>query len=57
MYKPQALDVDGSSVEIVKFRDFLQQRAKEENSPLQHVPPEHIPLIAKLAHERCDNCD
>ncbi|KAL5490433.1 hypothetical protein ACEPAI_5266 [Sanghuangporus weigelae] len=37
--------------EIVSFRDFLANRAKESNSPLQDVPEEHVPLIAKLVHE------
>ncbi|KAL5529101.1 hypothetical protein ACEPAG_5075 [Sanghuangporus baumii] len=37
--------------EIVSFRDFLANRAKESNSPLQYVPDEHVPLIAKLVHE------
>ncbi|KAL5533009.1 hypothetical protein ACEPAF_4783 [Sanghuangporus sanghuang] len=37
--------------EIVNFRDFLANRAKESNSPLQYVPDEHVPLIAKLVHE------
>lgn len=35
-------------VEIVKFREMIEK----QESPLQSLPDEYFPLIAKLGHER-----
>ena len=40
------------SVEIVKFREMLENRINQQSPPLTAFPDEHRPLIAKLAHER-----
>ncbi|PPQ75499.1 hypothetical protein CVT24_013356, partial [Panaeolus cyanescens] len=37
--------------EIVKFRDMLEQRITNREPPLIIFPEEHMPVIAKLAHE------
>ncbi|KAH8117500.1 hypothetical protein DFH11DRAFT_1575389 [Phellopilus nigrolimitatus] len=37
--------------EIVKFRDFMEERARHNCPPLQSIPEDHLPLIAKLVHE------
>ena len=38
--------------EIVKFREMLEGRIEQQLPPLDVIPDEHQPLIAKLAHER-----
>ena len=40
------------SLETVRFRDFLQEKSKENSSPLERIPDDHLPLIAKLVYER-----
>ncbi|KAH7107447.1 chromatin assembly factor 1 subunit A-domain-containing protein [Auriculariales sp. MPI-PUGE-AT-0066] len=53
--KQKALALDKSSQtmqEIVKFRCTYDQ----SNDPLPAIPDEHLPLIAKLAHERYGEC-
>ncbi|KIK06499.1 hypothetical protein K443DRAFT_674158 [Laccaria amethystina LaAM-08-1] len=37
--------------EIVKFREMLEGRIEKQQPPLDVIPDEHQPLIAKLAHE------
>ncbi|KAF8631437.1 hypothetical protein AX17_005114 [Amanita inopinata Kibby_2008] len=37
--------------EIVKFREFIEERIARHEPPLHDIPDEHKPLIAKLAHE------
>ncbi|KXN82550.1 hypothetical protein AN958_02401 [Leucoagaricus sp. SymC.cos] len=37
--------------EIVKFREMIEQRVEKQEPPLQSIPNEHLPLIAKLGHE------
>lgn len=37
--------------EIVKFREMLEGRIEKQLPPLDVIPDEHQPLIAKLAHE------
>ena len=41
------------NIELVKFREFLEQRIENQQPPLSHVPDEHKPLIAKFTQERC----
>ncbi|OBZ75701.1 hypothetical protein A0H81_04511 [Grifola frondosa] len=36
---------------IVKFREMIEQRMKRQEPPLDAIPDEHKPLIAKLVHE------
>lgn len=38
--------------EIVKLRGFIDDRLKENLPPLQDIPDDHLPVIAKLVHER-----
>lgn len=38
--------------EIVKFREMIEQRIENQEPPLQSIPEEHLPVIAKLGHER-----
>lgn len=38
--------------EIVRFREMLEDRLSSKQPPLNAVPDEHKPVIAKLAHER-----
>lgn len=40
------------SIEIVKFREMLEDRINQHLPPLTAFPDEHRPLIAKMAHER-----
>ncbi|TFK42940.1 hypothetical protein BDQ12DRAFT_677051 [Crucibulum laeve] len=37
--------------ELVKFREMIEERIKQHLPPLDKIPDEHKPLIAKLAHE------
>ncbi|KAI0637175.1 hypothetical protein C8Q77DRAFT_1190004 [Trametes polyzona] len=37
--------------EIVKFREMLEQRLEAKEPPLDSIPDEHRPVIAKLVHE------
>jgi len=39
-------------VEIVKFREMIEQRIERQDPPLTAIPDEHKPLIVKLAQER-----
>lgn len=39
-------------VEIVKFREMLEQRLEEKQSPLETISDDFLPLIAKLVQER-----
>jgi hypothetical protein len=39
-------------LEIVKFREMLEQRIANRAPPLLAIPDENKPLIAKLVHER-----
>lgn len=43
-------------LEIVKFREMLEQRIDSKAAPLTAIPDEHRPLIAKLVHERSVRC-
>jgi chromatin assembly factor 1 subunit A len=43
------------ALDIVRFREMLEQRLKQQESPLDVFPDEHRPLIAKLCHERFGN--
>ena len=42
-----------ASTEIVKFREMLEERLERGDDPLDAIPDDHKPLIAKMAHERC----
>jgi len=48
----QHLDKWHRVLEIVKFREMIEQRIQDQEDPLQTIPEEHLPLIAKLGHER-----
>lgn len=41
-----------SLVEIVRFREMIQERIDKQEPPLQSIPDEHLPLIAKFGHDR-----
>lgn len=41
-----------SSAEIVKFREMIEMHIERKDPPMNTVPEEHKPLIAKLVHER-----
>lgn len=45
------------SLEIVQFREMLEQRVYRKDAPLSSFPEEFKPLIAKLAHERSVHVD
>ena len=40
-------------LEIVRFREMLEERLSGKELPLSVVSDEHKPVIAKLVHERC----
>lgn len=42
-----------SGIAIVKFREYLEQLMEKKEPMFTTFPEEHMPLIAKLAHERC----
>jgi chromatin assembly factor 1 subunit A len=42
-----------SRPETVLFRQMLEQRLEQEQPPLEIIPDQYNPLIAKLVHERC----
>jgi hypothetical protein len=37
---------------MIQFREFLEKRIADTEEPLKSIPEAHLPLIAKLAHER-----
>lgn len=41
------------ALEIVKFREMLEDRIARQAGGLPVLPEEYKPVIAKLAHERC----
>lgn len=50
--KPMLLEKLSETLqEIVKFREMIEQRKEKQEPPLQCIPDEHLPLIAKLGHE------
>jgi hypothetical protein len=40
------------SIDIVKFRSMLSELLESKAQPLKEVPSEHLPVVAKLVHER-----
>lgn len=48
----RALNLNFYSIEIVKFREMIEQRIERQDPPLTSIPDEHKPLIVKLAQER-----
>jgi hypothetical protein len=46
-------DVESDSpTEIVQFRTLLSDLLEKKASPLTAIPDEHLPVVAKLVHER-----
>ena len=55
VYVATYINLNLGNVEIVKFREMLEEKIERKDTPLDAFPDDHRPLVAKMVHERCNS--